>query len=366
MTRVVHITTVHPRYDTRIFRKEASSLHAAGHDVHLIVADGKGDELASGVHIHDVGRVSGRPRRMLLLPWRALRAARSLRPDIVHFHDPELLPIGLMLRWMGYRVIYDAHEDLPRALFSKHWLAPRTRAWVSRISELVENFCARRMSAVVTATPHIARRFEQINDQTVCVTNYPDLADLKARDRENPESRTFVYVGAITRKRAIWEMLSAIELADARLLLAGPFEDAALAEEVKTSPAWSRVEYFGILDHSRIWSLMDRALAGLLFFHPEPNHIHSVPNKMFEYMAGSLPILCSDFPDWQDIVLKNDMGLAADPLDPNAIAALMRRIIDEPAEAAEMGRRGRAAVQSSYRWENEARKLVELYRGLSG
>jgi hypothetical protein len=42
--RTAHLTSVHPRTDTRIFLKECTSLASHGYAVSLVVADGKGDE----------------------------------------------------------------------------------------------------------------------------------------------------------------------------------------------------------------------------------------------------------------------------------------------------------------------------------
>src|SRR5690606_5815148 len=62
--RVVHLTSVHSRYDTRIFLKECRSLGKVGYRVALIVADGKGDEIKEGIDILDVGKPRSRFSRM--------------------------------------------------------------------------------------------------------------------------------------------------------------------------------------------------------------------------------------------------------------------------------------------------------------
>ena len=364
MTVLVHVTTVHPRFDTRIFRKECGSLRDAGYKVSLVVADGNGDATVDGIDIHDVGGTTGRLRRMLLLPLRAFNRVRSLKPATVHFHDPELLPMAFCLRMLGYKVIYDAHEDLPRAILSKHWIKPAIRSIVASASEFVEDFCSRRLNAVVTATPHIAKRFRAVQPTTISVTNYPILSETADAVERQPDPRTFAYIGAISRKRSAVEMVKAAAIADARIVMAGPFESEALKDELAAMPEWKNVEYLGIIKHDRVWKVMAGAAGGLLLFYPEPNPVNSVPNKMFEYMAGGLPILCSDFEDWREIVVANDIGLTCDPVDPHSIAEAMRRIIDDPEAAAAMGQRGRDVVMAKYRWENEAAKLVALYEQL--
>lgn len=363
-TNVVQLSTVHPRDDIRIFHKECATLRDAGYTVHLVVADGLGDEERQGIRIHDVGRASGRLGRMVSLPSRAFRKAAEIGAKVIHFHDPELLPTALLSRGKGALLVYDAHEDLPRAVLSKHWIARPLRRAVSIAVEIIENFSARRMTAVVVATPHIGRRFSGLGTKVTGVYNYPNMPKLAA-ERGEPAARTFCYVGSITRHRSIFEMIRATALADARLLLAGRFEDAQTEAEARAMPEWRCVDYLGMLPHEQVWAVMQQSQAGLLFFHPEPNHINSLPNKMFEYMAAGLPVLCSDFPDWREIVVKGNTGLVGDPLDPVSIAALMRKISDDPEGARDLGLRGRELVSTSYRWENEGAKLVRLYGDLA-
>lgn len=59
--RIVHVTTVHPRDDIRIFRKECVSLARAGYEVVQVVGDGRGGAVVDGVRIVDIGaRPAGR------------------------------------------------------------------------------------------------------------------------------------------------------------------------------------------------------------------------------------------------------------------------------------------------------------------
>ena len=365
MIKVLHITTVHPRFDIRIFQKECVTLQAAGYHVRLLVADGRGDALAQGVEVYDVGSARGRLQRMLILPFRAFFRARALMPDIIHIHDSELLPIALLFCLLGFRTIYDSHEDLPRAILSKHWINPRLRSVIAWISERVENFCAARMSAVVAATPHIAERFRSVQPNTVSVTNYPVLPDTLLPLIQSPEPRTFIYIGGIARQRAAREMLVAARLADARLLLVGPFEDQTLRDELMSMPEWANTEYLGVVSHDKIFELMARALAGLLLFFPEPNHINAVPNKLFEYMAGGLPIISSDFEAWRPILVERCIGFTCDPVEPESIAEAMRKILTDPERAANMGHSAQAIVSAEFRWSNEAEKLLSLYAQVS-
>jgi hypothetical protein len=110
--KVCHLTTVHPSDDIRIFRKQCISLSKFGYDVSLISLKGK-SQFVHNVNViglnwqHSTNRIF----RILFGPFLVFFAAIRIRAAIYHFHDPELLFVGLVLRIMGKKVIYDVQED---------------------------------------------------------------------------------------------------------------------------------------------------------------------------------------------------------------------------------------------------------------
>jgi len=362
---VAHLSTVHGRHDVRIFEKMACGLVEAGFDVHMVVGDGRGEETLRGVAVHDIG-TPGRSRfkRMLLQGWRMWRRARALRARLYHFHDPELLWVGLVLRAGGAQVIYDSHEDVPRDILSKAWIAPSLRHAVAWVFERLENFAAARLSAVVAATPHIAARFDGIHARAVDINNYPVQAELAGLPVGHRSGRRVCYIGGIGSIRGLIEMVQAMAMVDGTLVMAGPYESAEIEAAAKALPGWAKVDYRGVVSREQVRSIMAASRAGLLLFHPEPNHVDAQPNKMFEYMAAALPVVASDFPLWRRVLVDEGAGVCVDPLDPVQIAAAIQGLLDQPERAQAMGERGRAAVLARYRWDHEMPKLVALYRQL--
>lgn len=365
--KVVHLTSVHPRGDTRIFLKQCRSLAAAGHQVSLIVADGQGDNVRDGVAILDVGRPTGRLERMLHATRRVLARARSLDADIYHLHDPELLPVALVLKRAGKRVIFDAHEDLPRQILSKPYLHPFLRRGVSHAAGFVEQFVAGRLDAVVAATPAIAEKFAAKGVRTVTVNNFPMLGELETGIGGSEKRREVCYVGGITAIRGIVELVRALELSvsGARLNLGGQFSESGTRAAVERLPGWAKVNELGFLSRSQMRDVLARSVAGIVTFLPAPNHTAAQPNKMFEYMSAGLPVIASDFPLWREIVEGNECGICVDPCDPQAIAEAIDRLAGDPELAARMGENGRCAVHERYNWRIEERKLLDLYAALA-
>ncbi len=362
---IAHLSTVHARRDVRIFEKMACSLAAEGFDVHLVVGDGRGPETLRGVTVHDIGTPGpSRVKRMLLQGWRMWRAARALRAPLYHFHDPELLWVGLALRAGGAQVVYDSHEDVPRDILSKDWIAPVLRRAIAAVFERFEDFAAARLSAVVAATPHIAARFARIHSQAVAVNNYPAERELATPPAQARSGRCVCYIGGIGGIRGVVEMVQAMASVDGTLVMAGPFESPETEAAVRSLPGWARVDYRGVVGRDEVRAIMAASRAGLLLFHPEPNHVDAQPNKMFEYMSAALPVVASDFPLWRRVLVDEGAGVCVDPLDVAQIAAAVQGLLDQPERAQAMGEQGRAAVLARYRWDRELPKLVALYRQL--
>ncbi|MCB1856785.1 MAG: glycosyltransferase family 4 protein [Gammaproteobacteria bacterium] len=366
MPRIVHLSSVHPTFDTRIFSKECRTLVAAGYQVVLVTTHPK-DEVVDGVQIKAIAFPKNRLERIFVTVWRLYRRAVSLHGDLYHFHDPELLPVGVMLRFRGKKVIYDAHENVPKVLMSKSWLHPLVRWPVSVVMSIIERVSVAFFTGVVAATPPIARRFP--SRKTVVVQNYPRVSEfqLVAEDKGLERSTAWIcYVGGITAGRGALEMVRAIGLMDsgynARLRLAGPIRQKGLENQMRCSLGWERTDLLGWLERPQIAALFSRSAAGLVVLHPERNHIESQPNKLFEYMSAGLPVIASDFPLWREIIDGVGCGILVDPLDPQAISEAMTWIFQNPRQAREMGVRGRRAVQDIYHWEKESEKLLQFYK----
>jgi glycosyltransferase involved in cell wall biosynthesis len=299
--------------------------------------------------------------------WKVFREALRQRADVYQFHDPELIPACILLQLCGKRVIYDIHEDVPKDILSKDYLPSWSRQPLSRLMEQLEGVAGRQFSALVTVTPSIAVRFLSRNSRTVLVHNFPDLSEagegLKRPWDQRAES--IAYVGGILPERGVREMIQAMALLPetlaCRLQIATDDFPNGLLRQVSSAPGWARVDHVGYLSRGQVADLLGRVRAGIVIFHPEPNNVTAMPNKLFEYMAAGIPVIASDFPLWREIVEGANCGILVDPLCPRSIAQAIEYLLTHPVEAEAMGGRGRMAVENSYNWNTEARKLLDLY-----
>lgn len=366
--RVCHVSTVHRRDDARILFRECASLAAKFNDVTLVVYDGNGADRVVSVDIVDLGSPpKSRLRRMVTGLWKVLGNPAVRSASVVHIHDPELLIAGLLLKLRGQKVIYDAHEDVPRQIENKQWIPVWLRGGVGSLVEVVENYVARRLDAVVAATPLIRERFAKVNSRATTVRNYPLLSEFLGVPLDKPASREICYVGALTRERGIIEALDALhELGDVRLIACGPFQSAAFEAELRRHPGWVFVDYLGIVGRREVAKVMGRAQIGLVTLLPTPNQIEALPVKMFEYMASGTPFLASDFLLWHSIAEESGGGECVNPANPKLIAGALAEMLSSPDRLRAMGAAGRAAAIERYNWQSECAHLLCLYEEILG
>lgn len=366
--KICHLTSVHPRGDMRILHRECASLARNGYYVSLVVADGKADEIISGVSIFGLQKQNGTFRRILKTPSIVFGKALEIDADIYHMHDPELIPIGLQLRKKGKIVFFDAHEDLPKQLKTKPYLNTFFRIVLPIVVSWYEKYACKKFSGIVTATPAIGGKFKRINASVANINNYPILSELANDGSWSKKEKYVCYIGSFAEIRGTRELVRSLGYlkSPAGLKLAGEFDDKTFEREVRGLKEWRRVDDCGYLNRDQVKNILQKAYVGIVTFYPSPNHIEAQPNKLFEYMSAGIPVIASNFPLWKKLVEGHKCGICVNPLDPQEIASAIDYFIFNPKEAEIMGKNGRKAVEEKYNWSIEEKKLLQFYSGFTG
>jgi glycosyltransferase involved in cell wall biosynthesis len=379
------ISTVHQPFDTRIFHKEARSLARAGYSVYYIVRSEKGEEV-DGVKIVPLPVFSSRITRMVLLPWVALRRALQIKADVYHFHDPELMFAAAALKLITQKiVIYDIHEDVPAQILNKDWIPKSMRKFVARLYRIVERALLRFYDALIVVGSGLAEQYKSSSKgKVVILANYPlvdntawlEMSDEvdKGSSLDAMGSQAVVYVGGLTQIRGVEQLLAAVAILKHQsrvpftLKLVGPAQPPGykqrLEEIIEKSRISDVVQLMGHVPYREALQIMRDAAVGVVTFLHAPNHISTAPTKLFEYMLAGLPVICSNFPLWQEIVSSTECGLTVNPESPQEIAKAIAYLLEHPEEAREMGKRGQRAVLQTYNWAREEEKLLALYERL--
>ncbi len=287
--------------------------------------------------------------------------------DIYHFHDPELLYYGLKLeRNQGKKVVYDAHENVPEQIMAKDYLPKVILPMLSFFAEKFENYIAKRISAVVVANPPTLKRFQKVARRAINVRNFPVIEEFISKISWERKDNSVCYIGVINESRGFLKLLDALSLTKNKCLLelAGRFDDPADLEKMKNHPVNDRVNYHGLVDSETLADIIDRCKVGVVTFLALDYHIISFPNKLYEYMSASIPVVASNFPLWEDIVVGNNCGVCVDPNSEEQIAKAIDFLLDNSSESEKMGSKGKNAISEKYNWNKEESKLFDLYDNL--
>ena len=360
MVSITHLTSAHPRYDARIFLKECCSL-VKNYSVNLIVADGLGYEEKNSVKIYDVGVENGRFNRIFKTTKNVLQKAIEVDSDIYHLHDPELIPIGIKLKKLGKKVIFDAHEDLPKQILEKHYLNKFNKKILSFTIAKLEIMALKRFDFVVSATPIIRDKFLKYKIKSIDINNFPMLNEL-IEIKPLFETATVCYIGILYDTRGIREIVKAVEDLNVKLIIAGKFFDKKFEEEIKSLEGWKKVDFRGFVDREEIKKILEESVAGLVTLYPTPSYIEAYPVKMFEYMSAGIAVIASNFELYKEFIEKSKSGFTVDPLDILEITKTIKRVINDREMAKDMGQHGKKAIMKKYNWNNEEQKLFHLYQ----
>ena len=258
-----------------------------GYETHLVVPYDK-NEIIQGVYIHALPEYKSRFKRLILGNFIAFNLARNSGANICHFHDPELMFCGILLRLSGRKIIYDVHEDLPKQVLYKEWISSKAiKSIFSFLIKWFEAFSCLFFQGVIAATEDIAAKFSK--RKTVIIHNYPVLSLFRKREVliENANEFTLIYAGGLTRIRGIIEIIDAIGLLQGKckLLLLGEFDNPDYKKECENSKGWKHTNYIGKVKPDEVSKYIAKADAGFAMLYPVKNYLTSLPVKAFEYMA---------------------------------------------------------------------------------
>jgi glycosyltransferase involved in cell wall biosynthesis len=370
--KVIQVTILHSRYDSRIYHKISKSL-VKKYNVILLCADGKGNEINNLIEILDL-RISKNNNFFLriLLNFKVIIKCFSLKGDCYHFHDPELIFAGILLRLFNYKVVFDSHEHIPDDILGKYYIPKNFRLITRSIYVFLEKFLLKFYSGLIGATPYIRDHLKKMNINVIDICNYPILDIPKlSRGKEvvkQPNDLNYIcFVGGISHLRGVKELIKALELTKNKvyLNLVGDFISEQYEKELRAEKGWRYVNYFGYIDdRMKLKEIYQKSMIGIVTLLPNPNDINSLPIKMFEYMESQLPLIASDFDYFKEIFNEIKCGFNVNPRSPKDIAKAIDDLIDNPIKREEMAENGYKAIVDKFNWSIEEIKLLKFYKDL--
>ncbi len=367
--KIVHASSVHNMYDTRIYYRMCNKLCNTKYDVYLIaqLRSNIKKESNNKVNIFPIPMPKNRAYRMTSSIYQIYQIAKTINGNIYHIHDFELLFVGQILRLAGGIVIYDMHEYIPGAILNKTWIPKKMRHLIAYLARITERLLMQKIFVIFAESSY--KKYYPYVTRYAVIKNYPDLEFItKIKRQSKYQKYTIGYIGSVTQNRGSLVILKAIS----------ELYKQGINVEFECIGACSKRHYSEI-DHSietnnltgiRINGYLPfeeglKKIAschvGLAVLKPIPNYYESFPTKMFEYMALKLPVIVSDFPINKKIITKYRCGLLVDPIDSRSVTMAIKWIYENPNEAIEMGKRGYDAIKTKLNWNSQLNMLKKIY-----
>jgi glycosyltransferase involved in cell wall biosynthesis len=367
---LVHITTTHSALDTRIFYREAMSAHKAKIETIVIgPTTTSANERFRGIEIHALQYRHGRLLRRVLHPLDAFRKIIDLRPRIVHFHDPDFLPVAVLLKLLGYKMVWDVHEYYSEVKTANFRPGPLRSLLRILISALVEKGPCSFFDRSVFPTKSLRAAIRDKADALACVNLLPveEFPDVECQPDKEFD---LVFMGSMSPFRAgpllqIFELLCAKRPGFKAALIGVPAATQAWMQKHAPSPlVLKAIQFVPRVPHLEVARLLRRARIGFNY-HPMQRRFQvALPMKVYEYMACGIAVVCSKFPELAEQV-KTDEIVLVEGDEPSDYADAILALLEAPDRLESIAQAGQAAIRNRLNWENsEMAKLIAMYQDL--
>ena len=179
-----------------------------------------------------------------------------------------------------------------------------------------------------------------------------------------------LYAGAHGMANDLGQLLAAADLLrdDPRfaLVLVGDGREKVALQGKSRAMGLTNVTFLPAIEKAGVPGLLADADCGLVVLKPIPLFTTTYPNKMFDYMAAAKPVVLAIDGVARRLVEEADAGVCIPPGDPAALAAALQRLANDPGLARELGRRGRAYVETHYDRAQLALQMEGIMLGLVG
>jgi glycosyltransferase involved in cell wall biosynthesis len=373
--------------DRRVWR-EACALRDAGYRVSVICPKGTGPASVSyenleGIEIyrHRTHQAAGVAGYLVEYGWAlatelylTLKVFARTRFRILQACNPPdtIFLIGMLLKPLGVRFIFD-HHDLSPELFESKFA--KKSGLLYRLTRMLE-FCSFRVATVSIATNEsfkeiaVTRGGKRPEDVFV-VRNCPDLNNLRGRSLsarvEFAQPRVVVYVGFMGSQDGLPILVDSIEhivrhenRQDTHfLLVGGGTELPMLRTMVSERGLDSFVTFTGLVPYEDVAKYLSSADIGVAPDPKTPMNDKSTMIKILEYMAYGLPVVLFDLKEGRRIA--GSAALYASPNDTIDFANQITKLLDCDDLRRQLGECGRKSVEQRLNWQMEKTVLLEAY-----
>lgn len=275
-----------------------------------------------------------------------------------------LLPNYLVSRLKRKKLVYDSHEyftEVPELI---------SRPKVKAVWEKIERSIFPKLRFVSTVNQSIAQKYqEKYGIPLKVVRNVSPLwnpAVIQSKKELGiPEGKhVLIMQGAgLNVDRGVEEAIRMMPfLENTVLIIVGSGDIIADMKKLVEKENWQDlVLFFGKRPYAELMQFTQQADLGLSFDQPtNPNYLFSLPNKIFDYIHTSTPIVCSNLVEVSKLVKNYEVGEIVTDFEPQQLAKRIQAILDNP-KLMETWKNNCKIAANKENWAFEVQQLNEFY-----
>jgi glycosyltransferase involved in cell wall biosynthesis len=383
-------------WDVRV-EKIASTLTAAGHEVHIVARNRSRMPLIERLPEGTVHRLTPLPSLGRRLSHASMFPAffnprwiqavydvvRNVCADLILVRDLPLAPAAVWVgRLLGRPVMLDMAENYPammRSLWSDGVQQPFD--WIVRnpvAVQWVERWVLRKANHFLVVVQESMERLVSLGvspERITIVCNTPPVARLTSsldRKRLTGESTIeVIYLGILEASRGLGVLIDAIArcrrngLPVALTVIGEGRERGVFEEQARQAGVGPDVIRFkGYIPYHEAVKHLQAADIGVVPHMANDSWNTTIPNKLFDYMASGIAVITSDAKPAARIVRTTGAGEVYRYNDPEDLAGALSRMGTDVQYRDKCGAAGREAIRATYQWEKDARRLLGAIEGV--
>lgn len=375
--KVKMILTNSFKADIRVF-KEAKTLVENGYEVEVLCWDRENEFLNMEIDEKEGIKIkrfypyskygSGKKQVIPFLKFifKIKSYLKNKEYDIIHAHDLDGLLVAKIVNFFNNKkIIYDSHE-----FFSGY-----KTLQIDKKVFLLEKILLSNKDYVITVSETIANNLKKFyNPKEVrVIRNIPYLKKIEVKKnllREelniSEENKILLYQGCILKGRGIKKILDLVEKLEEKYVAVfigeGNYKNELVNYALEKNIS-HRIFFKDFVENKKLINYTNSADIGICTIEKKSlSYYYCLPNKFFEFIQGEIPIIGSNFPDLENLILKYDVGITIDPNKLEKTASVIPKLLEQKEQYLEKIR----YCKQELNWECESKKLLELYKNIGG
>ena len=281
------------------------------------------------------------------------------RKNILFSNDLDtLLPNFLISRIQQKKIIFDSHElfsEIPELVHRKG---------VRSIWLLIEKWIIPKLRHIITVSDSIKNHYRNLYGVSpVVLRNIPEIKKIEPTrfDFDTKGKRIILYQGAVNMGRGLELMIQTMPLLKEHLFLIIGGGDVLeeLKKKVNSLSLEKQIKFLGKKTPEELKKLTPNASIGISLEEDLGlNYRYALPNKIFDYIHGKVPVIVSNLPEMRSIVKKYSIGEVLTVRNPEALAQIITQM------STKNYKKELDIAVKDLHWSKEKKALISIFSSL--